>query len=315
MNPQRGSRNPGGKAPSFPALPRSRRKRRDPRSGQGSLLLQGFLSALVDDGNAVSQRLIVAANLDHRHNGIAAGDSHFLAVAVQSRPVGIRDGSAVGHGIQGGAVSLQLILPAVAALRGTGLHQDRRLAAGSRRGGHVQALQNGLAAVVVDGVRLLVEDEAIINYTTLASCLLPYRLFIPYFSRFPVSSAYIFTLLLEVGVGHSWERYILLSQVQLLRVTVSQSIWLCAYLGIPFNPCLKLIFCISTSPVYLMKQLVALLAQSYTIVNGKAFVNEMIPPIEVMCLQPSATFAALLASVVIPAKHLKPPLGDLWAMT
>ena len=105
--------------------------------------------------------------------------------------------------------------------------------------------------------------------------MLPCGLFIPYLLQFPVSSAYIFTLVKRRwGVGHSWEHYILLSQVQLLRVTVSQSIWLCAYLGIPFNPCLKLIFCISTSPVYLMKQLVALLAQSYTIVNGKAFVNE-----------------------------------------
>lgn len=47
--------------------------------------------------------------------------------------------------------------------------------------------------MIVDSIGLLIEDEAVEDEATLA-LLLPYGLFIPYFSWFPMRSAYIFTL-------------------------------------------------------------------------------------------------------------------------
>lgn len=84
------------------------------------------------------------------------------------------------------------------------------------------------------------------SLTGIASILLPYRLFILYFSRFPVRSAYIFTLAFRRwGVEDSWEHYILLSQVQLLRVTVSQTFYSLLYLGISISRNLSAITSIS----------------------------------------------------------------------
>ena len=82
-----------------------------------------------------------------------------------------------------------------------GRNNDGGLQRVSSSSGDDQILQDSLRTVVVDSVGLLVQDEAVVDQTTLAIVLLPYRLFILYFSQFPMRSAYIFTLVFSDGRG------------------------------------------------------------------------------------------------------------------
>ena len=125
-----------------------------------------WLSADVEHGVADSQGVVGAVHLDHADDLVAGSGSDLHAVGGQLGPLAGSDGRAVGHLSQGTGVSLGLVVALVAG-HNLRQHQDGGLALGSGSGHHSEALQNRLAAVVVHGVGLLVEHEAVIDDTAL----------------------------------------------------------------------------------------------------------------------------------------------------
>ena len=117
---------------------------------------------------------------------IVAGVLHF-------RPVGGRDGTAEGDGLKAGNVSGSIVVPLVAGCTENTIDDDCGLTHSGSRGHSIQGPEDGLATMEVDAAELFIENEAVIDCTSLAY-LLPKRLFILFFLWFPIRSAYIFTL-------------------------------------------------------------------------------------------------------------------------
>ena len=100
---------------------------------------------------------------------MAGGGSDLHAVALQLGPAGGGDGGAVSHSSQsangGGG---DVVTGSALQLRSD---QNGGLAGVSGSSTNDQILQNGLRAVVIDAVGLLVEGEAVVDQTALApSC-------------------------------------------------------------------------------------------------------------------------------------------------
>lgn len=124
-----------------------------------------FGSADVENGGAYSDGLVGLINFHNAESGVTAGGSDFKAVCGQLSPVACADGSAMSNGGEAACVSCSHVV-ALCALKDTGLYDDGALAYVSGSSGDVQNFQNGLAAVVVDGVGLFVENEAVVDETT-----------------------------------------------------------------------------------------------------------------------------------------------------
>lgn len=98
-----------------------------------------------------------------------SGGSDFKAIGGELCPIGSGDSGAVCNSGESGCGSGGLV-EALCALEGTGFYDDAALTSIACGGSHIEHLQYGLAAVVVDCVGLLVQYEAIVDETTL-SCV------------------------------------------------------------------------------------------------------------------------------------------------
>ena len=124
-------------------------------------------AADVEDGVANSDGLVGSVNFNNADNGVTLSGSDFEAVSGELNPITCADGSAIGDGRKCRVLSCGLVV-ALCALKGTGLYHDGALIDISSSSGNVQNLENGLAAVIVDGVGLFVENEAVVDETTLS---------------------------------------------------------------------------------------------------------------------------------------------------
>ena len=123
------------------------------------------LSAYIEDGVAEGNGLAGGVCLDHAHHGVSGGGGDLGGCGGERGPVGGGYGRAVGQGGEAGGGRGGHVIALLALLRG--VDHDGGLAGVAGRGDDVQGLHYALAAVVVDGVGLFVEDEAVVDEASL----------------------------------------------------------------------------------------------------------------------------------------------------